>query len=115
MSKILTPDASEFLNAETVAHIKAKIGTVGVFGRQFKADCFPDGETREDFLNVVPERLSIMCEAMADNVFLIHKHGLYEHEYAKEVMDSSIECYKEARALSIRIETKNYGEKRGAA
>lgn len=82
--------------------------------RQFQADYFADGETRADFLQSVPKTLSTICEAMANHVYVISKYGLHSHEYAKEVIDLSVECYKQAHALRIRIEAKRYGQ-RGAA
>jgi predicted SAM-dependent methyltransferase len=56
-----------------------------------------------------------MCDMMAGNVDLIHKHHLHEHEYAREITDASVECYKEARTLQIKLEARICAEKRGAA
>lgn len=111
MSKIT---ASEFLNGDTVFQIQTTIGTVRALHRQFQADYFADGETRADFLQSVPKTLSTICEAMVNHVYVISKYGLHSHEYAKEIMELSVECHRQARSLCIRIEAKRYGQ-RGAA
>lgn len=115
MSEIMTPDAGEFLNAKTVSDIKVRISGVQVLMRQFTADYYPDGETREDFYDQVHKRMRALCDAMADNILIISKYSLHQHEYAKEVMDVSIDCYREARTLAVRIEARLYGNKKGAA
>lgn len=110
-----TVDASDFLNAETLAHVQQKRATVRSFESHFQNEIFPDLPTRAIFYREAPALMSEICNLMSGHVELIHKHHLHEHEYAKEITDASIECYKEARTLQIRMEARMCAEKRGAA
>jgi hypothetical protein len=110
-----TADASAFLNAETLSYIEQKRAVIREFAMHHERQIFPDLPTRAMFYREAPALLAQMCDMMAGNVDLIHKHHLHEHEYAREITDASVECYKEARTLQIKLEARICAEKRGAA